>query len=226
MADLTPCEAHWVKIVEELRDNPAIRDARATLSDPGSTLGDAPTAFAELAGRGELDKSLHEHYLRFAELGCQWSAAEPHSVHGEFWLGNISRALPPLDVEWEVFPGGGRPAPPSSSELRVIDDGPYTGTGFFVALRLQPGVPNPELWYCDGSSDLWLLDLDFLGYFEVLGLTKGAFGWQHLFTDAPLTSEEFGGKVRRLRNMLESLPEIFPDHDYEPLRARLAERLR
>ncbi|MEV0087819.1 hypothetical protein [Saccharopolyspora sp. NPDC050642] len=40
-----------------------------------------------------------------------------------------------------------------------------------------------------------------------------------------LADEEFGIAANKLTSVLEVLTELFPSHDYEPLRARLAERL-
>ncbi|MEV0054423.1 hypothetical protein AB0H34_28455 [Saccharopolyspora shandongensis] len=57
-------------------------------------------------------------------------------------------------------------------------------------------------------------------------ITKGVYGWQHLFADVQLHADEYIHARKRLTTMLQVLPEIFPGHDYEPLRARLAQRLR
>ncbi|MEV5538145.1 hypothetical protein AB0L13_14915 [Saccharopolyspora shandongensis] len=50
--------------------------------------------------------------------------------------------------------------------------------------------------------------------------------WQHLFADVQLHADDYIHARKRLTTMLQVLPEIFPGHDYEPLRARLAQRLR
>ncbi|MEU5846837.1 hypothetical protein [Saccharopolyspora shandongensis] len=50
--------------------------------------------------------------------------------------------------------------------------------------------------------------------------------WQHLFADVRLHADDYIHARKRLPTMLHVLPEIFPGHDYEPLRARLAQRLR
>lgn len=43
-------------------------------------------------------------------------------------------------------------------------------------------------------------------------MTKGAFDWQALFTQAPLGEEEFEPVRRRVEGMLEALPALFPGH--------------
>ncbi|MGI5424124.1 hypothetical protein [Streptomyces sp. CA-179760] len=57
-------------------------------------------------------------------------------------------------------------------------------------------------------------------------MTKGTFGWQYLFTDVSLRGDDFGETGRRLNDMLTVFPELFPGYDYQPLRSRLAARLR
>ncbi|MER6234515.1 MULTISPECIES: hypothetical protein [Streptomyces] len=110
-------------------------------------------------------------------------------------------------------------------ELRVIDDAPFTGAGSFAAIRLQPAVTNPEVWFSDDDRGLWKMDLDYSTYVGLLRFTKGAFDWQHLFTQAPLGDAEFQRTAERIVNMADALPRIFPNVDHSGWHARLEARL-
>ncbi|MEU0570443.1 hypothetical protein ABZ297_34340 [Nonomuraea sp. NPDC005983] len=70
------------------------------------------------------------------------------------------------------------------------------------------------------------MDVDYREYLDILQLTKGAFNWQFLFTRAPLGDGEFEPVCERIANMLDALPIMFPEHNYEPLRERFSARLR
>ncbi|MGW0997983.1 hypothetical protein [Streptomyces sp. NPDC002520] len=220
-------EEGWLGVLDELRDSPAVEVLHEVQDDVDLTAED--TCFDDLAEwEGvELGAELRNAYVRFAQLGSQWRTVHPYpDLAGEFRLSPL-----PLAVHEDA------PDFPSSlysdeqrelaGGLRVIDSSPFTGTGSFVAVRLQPGVQNPEIWFSDHRTNtLWKMDLDYVGYMETLKLTKGVFDWQHLFTEAPLDGEEFVGMDRELQAMLDILLSVFPNHDYAPLRARLAERLR
>ncbi|MGP3973997.1 hypothetical protein ACTWQF_08085 [Streptomyces sp. 8N114] len=69
------------------------------------------------------------------------------------------------------------------------------------------------------------MDIGYRAYLDILRMTRGAFSWQFLFTQAPLGSEEFSRVRGRVEGMLDQLPNLFPQHDYEPLRQRLAARV-
>ncbi|MFE4537261.1 hypothetical protein ACFRKB_19610 [Streptomyces scopuliridis] len=176
-------------------------------------------------GVPSLDPTLFEWSVRFSEIGTQWRTAEPYqSVSGEFFLTPLSQAVhtdppnfnPSLYSEKEQRIG---------RELRIIDDSPFTGAGVFVAIRLQSNVHSPEMWISDHTQGLWKMDLDYSAYVKFLRLTKGAFGWQHLFTQAPLDDYEFQRTADRIARMLNTLPQVFPDYDYTTLLERGGERL-
>ncbi|MFJ8050589.1 hypothetical protein [Streptomyces luteogriseus] len=221
----TPYEEDWLDVLDELRNSPAVDVLNEAREDIDVTAED--TAFDDLAEwEGiEIGAELRSAYIRFAQLGSQWRTVEPYPyLTGEFQLTPL-----PLAVHEDA------PEFPSSlysdeqrdmaTGFRVIDASPFTGTGSFVALRLQPGVENPEVWYSDHRTNtLWPMNLDYRAYMDALRLTKGVFDWQHLFTEAPLGDEEFAGAAADLRVMLDVFVEIFPDHDYSDLKARLRER--
>ncbi|MET9394032.1 hypothetical protein ABZY20_27100 [Streptomyces sp. NPDC006624] len=222
----TPYEQGWLRILDALRDNPAVDVMNEVRLDIDLTAED--TAFDELAEwEGvEIDADLRAAYIRFAQLGVQWRTVAPcPELTGEFHLTPLPLAVheDPPEFTSPLFSDERRLL---ADKLRVIDDSPFTGTGSFTALRLQPGVGNPEVWFSDHrTNSLWLMDVDYCAYMDALRLTKGVFDWQHLFTDAPLDDDEFTGTAADLRAMLDVLPELFPTHDYTDLRARLEARL-
>ena len=69
------------------------------------------------------------------------------------------------------------------------------------------------------------MDIDYCAYLAALRVTKGTFGWQYLFTEVSLAEEDYKNTARRLTDMLDVFPRLFPAHDYSELRARLEERL-
>ncbi|WP_086710418.1 hypothetical protein [Streptomyces antimycoticus] len=223
MVNLTPWEQEWVQIQEDLRQSPGVQVLQEVRGD---ILEEDILSNARDSGGGpHFAPSLFERSVRFSEIGSQWQTVEPYSfVVGEFFLTPLEQAVredPPdftssfySDDEQRIGQG-----------LRVIDDTPFTGAGSFTAIRLHSGSTDPELWFSDHLRGLWRMDLDYSTYVDFLRLTKGAFGWQHLFTQAPLEEEEFRRVTDRIVNMLDALPQIFPDRDCTPLRERWEARL-
>ncbi|WP_369269478.1 hypothetical protein AB5J55_04965 [Streptomyces sp. R11] len=223
----TAYEEGWLKVLDELRDSPAVEVLNEAQDDIDLMVEDS--SFDDLAEwEGvELGQELRHAYVRFSQLGSQWRTVDTHQdLAGEFRLSPLPLAVheDPPEFSSSLYSDEQRDI---ASGFRVIDSSPFTGTGSFVAMRLQVGVTNPEIWFSDHRTNtLWRMDLDYVTYMENLRITKGVFDWQHAFTEAPLNDEEFVGVARELQAMLEILPSVFPDHDYAPLHARLAERLR
>ncbi len=69
------------------------------------------------------------------------------------------------------------------------------------------------------------MELSYGAYAETALATKGAFGWQYLFTDVNLSSPEFHAASRNLGESLALFSEAFPQYDYVPLVNRLEARL-
>lgn len=109
-------------------------------------------------------------------------------------------------------------------QMTVIEESP--GTGRLTGMR-QPGPGAPvELWFYEMSRGrLEPLDVDYLTYVDALLAMKGVTCWQYLFMPLDLSAPEFRSCVNDLRQALRLLPELFPDHDYADLRARLDARL-
>ncbi|WP_030609727.1 hypothetical protein [Streptomyces sclerotialus] len=229
MNHLTPYEAGWAKTLEELRNAPAFRMHKHLQGEIDLITGDAHAAFEQLAEWEHitLDPALQSHYLRFSRLSAAWETIAPHpNLAGEFNLHHLYEALCKNPPEHLITSHDTEEQRRLISELHVFDDTPTSGVGSFAALRTQPGANNPEVWLFQISQSPMKLDIDYREYLDVLQVTKGTFGWQYLFTETSLKSEEFEFTVYRLKTMLQVFPEIFPDHDYAPLKERLAERIR
>ncbi|MDA3645421.1 hypothetical protein OU416_15210 [Saccharopolyspora indica] len=238
MTELTAYETTWLGVLEELRGCPEIR---VTEVEEGELRGseDADRVFGELAEREgiALDASLKQCHLRFSDLGAAWSVRDPEYDEeslfaGEFHLTNIHQAIRSGSLETRWFDPTFDPDPTPEElrfyrELRSFDGTPWGGIGNLSMLRIRPGVTDPELWFDTTTKGLHRLDLDYPGYLEALRITKGTYGWQFLFADVRLDEyEDFEVVGRFAKLMLEVFPRLFPDHDYAPLRSRLAERHR
>ncbi|MCD9194182.1 hypothetical protein [Streptomyces albireticuli] len=227
MEDLTQCERGLVAMLDELRACPQVALHRDDLWPADESFGDADTVFARIAEwyGVALDPALKRCFFRFAGIMAHWSAdAGGRELSGEFTLCDLLSLVadqpPDLGVEF-----GSEFERELEPRLRVLDDTRFAGAGKLTALRIEPDTPDPELWFFDVSRGFFKLDIDYCGYLEALPLTKGVHGWQYLFTDVRLADEAFRGVLADMRNMLDVLPGLFPDHDYTALTDRLAQRL-
>ncbi|MEV4107092.1 hypothetical protein [Nonomuraea sp. NPDC049695] len=227
VTELTAYEAGWHKVCSNLDNHPRIKILHASQGELDTDFTDVADSWAALVGEQEVKApaALEQCALRFRELWRQWMGEGPY-VNGEFYLTHLARAgSPGRGEEWieswtgkELF---------RSSQLRVIDCHPMTGTGHYAALRLLPGMGEPEIWWvAEPYYGAWKMDVGYREYLEMLQLTKGAFSWQFLFTRAPLGNQEFERVRDRIENMLDALPVLFPEHDYKPLTERFPARLR
>lgn len=109
-------------------------------------------------------------------------------------------------------------------ELKIFEETP--GNGRMTGLRIPDSAAPPEIWLYDISQPrMEKLDIGFTAYLDALLTTKGVPGWQHLFVENDLRSDEFRSTVNDLKEMLNYLPQLFPEHDYDALRDRLEARL-
>jgi hypothetical protein len=171
-----------------------------------------------------LTERLKEAYFPYRYKALHWRAADPDvPLFGEFNVMNIDVSsevkLPVQDFAWE------KSDEKLLSELSILDDISRGGGGQLATMRFLPGVSSPEIWFLDRFHTFVKLDLDYRDYLDNLVITKGVTGWQYLFADVPLGAREYVSTLESLRTMLQILPEHFPDYDYEPLVARLHERL-
>jgi hypothetical protein len=231
MTEPTPYERRWLDVLAELRNCPD-PDLHVTRDHQGPlTAEPADALFGNLAERDGvvLDPALKQCFLRFDGLGACWTFGEEETdplFSGEFNVSPLIQTIrkrPPV----ERYPDPSPEQLELLSELRDFDGTPMTGVGHISSLRInQGGVHNPQIWFSDGPLGIHRMDVDLCGYLDALCITKGTFGWQYLFTDVSLADEDQEVTAELLTEMLAVFPDLFPDHDYEPLRARLAERLR
>ncbi|ADD45703.1 hypothetical protein [Stackebrandtia nassauensis] len=228
MRHLTPYERRLTRMQEEISGNERMsvweehNDGLADLDE------DAEPTLRMIADKYgmELAPHFHQSFVRFNCLWTRWRI-EDAELNGEFRIGNLPEALatppPPFSVRSSTLAER-----QLHTELRVIDDKPDSGSGHQATLRLQPGTSDPELWYFHLGRGTLRMDINYQEYLDALILTKGTSGWQFLFCDITKelrTDYDFTTAARDIKTMLDVFPELFPNHDYSGLRARLEERL-
>ncbi|TDC88607.1 hypothetical protein E1161_23530 [Saccharopolyspora aridisoli] len=235
MRDLTDTEQAHLESFNEIRECEYVVVDFEHEGVWGEEFGDLASVFEDLPDwEGTiLDPSLAQGVVGISELSSCWHTVDTRRhLSGEFSITEFYECLlrRPPDLGWDG-------SPPDEirffSELRVIDDTPRAANGLMGAVRIQKDVNPLEIWYYDKDLsrtpgfdlDYLRMDLDYHGYLDALLLTKGTFGWQYLFTEAPLHNERFREIAADLKYMLELFPNIFPDHDYTDLAKRLEDRL-
>ncbi|MFJ6884582.1 hypothetical protein ACIQRC_07080 [Streptomyces californicus] len=189
-------------------------------------LGNSSEVFEELAEYEGLhiSDSLSPCFSRIQSIGIQWQTEDDKPITGEFHLPHLLNS---------VYSGAPTSPPESAtagqrevfSQLRMIDDQSRWGGDSFTAIRVHPGVTDPELWHFSVGHGLKKLDLKYCQYFEALLLTKGVYAWQFLFSETSLRDREHEHTRWRMKKMLHVLPRLFPAEDYSILESRLRERL-
>ncbi|MFE5818787.1 hypothetical protein ACFQ6S_35920 [Streptomyces sp. NPDC056479] len=166
---------------------------------------------------------VRDHLLDVEQIHLSWRTAD-YRVHGEFALKDLRTCL-----SGRYMPHTDERLTPEEQlvmdEIKTLEEAP--GSGRLTALRVHMDMsPCREIWFYDMNQQrLALLDLDYSSYVDNLLITKGIPGWQYLYSDTRLDDEEFRQLARQLKISLDALEEVFPDHDYTDLRARLEERL-
>ncbi|GAA2929256.1 hypothetical protein GCM10011428_53120 [Streptomyces violaceus] len=237
MDSATRRERDYLRMVEELRacDSIVVFDDLVGAEDlEGGNLGrplseQAAEVRSLTQGRPgwdgvTLDPEIEQCGLRFPEIGSQWATVKGlPRLSGEFRLPMFYDAL--FAVPPRLAQDGSTGSAVDYTQLREIDGHPQSGTGFLAAVRVQPHTSPLEIWVWSPEVGPKRMDLDYCGYLDALLITKGAYGWQYLFTDVSLADDLFHQVVSNVEVMLGSFPELFPDYDYAPLAARLEARL-
>ncbi|MEU7486800.1 hypothetical protein [Streptomyces sp. NPDC042319] len=226
MKALTEYETLLRDALTEVTEHPRVQVFSAAPGEVTNEFGDAQQAFSliSILHGVTLDPALQRCFIRFNKLSCHWRFEQDAvKLTGEFNIRHLVSSLGarPPEQDW----GETEFDRQLYSELRVIEDYPGGGSGTFAALRLQPANPNPEVWYHDFRQGAFRLDIDYCGYLTALALTKGISGWQYLFADVSLADEKFAIYANKMSHMLDVFPDLFPEHDYQPLRDRLEARL-
>ncbi len=223
--------------VTELRDCPEIavsRDDLVVEADAEGVNGMSSAQLAEEAMEAAalvselehvtIDHAVVEGSPRFRNVSSHWRATKSaETLTGEFRVPQFYRAIfePALPLVHDGSSGEEREL---LAQLRRIDGQPRSGTGLMSAVRLRPKANPLEIWVWDARIGPMRMDLDYLGYLEALSVTKGVYGWQYLYTDAYLGADDFHHFAASVEAMMRLFPELFPHHDYTPLRIRLEER--
>ncbi|MEU5268983.1 hypothetical protein AB0G77_10620 [Streptomyces hygroscopicus] len=230
--------------VAELRDCPGIAVWRDEISVEGGSEGRGGLSASQLAGEAMADAAFFPELEnaavgadiviepaivnlspRFRKIASYWEGVGAvGNLAGEFRVPHFYRAIfePAPPLAWE---GSGEEERQLLAQFREIDGHPKSGTGLSVSVRLQPNMTPLEIWVWDPRLGAMKMDLDYLGYLEALALTKGAYGWQYLFTDASFIDDDFFHTAERVKSMLRVFPGIFPQYDYTDLQTRLEARL-
>ncbi|MFE0512694.1 hypothetical protein [Streptomyces sp. NPDC058964] len=224
--EFTAYEERYLALMDELESGAGVRVLAEERGPVVTAYGDAETVLAKIARRFDLvlDPSSRSRVLRFRKLACQWEISGPGpTLAGEFGLKNLYTSITtgPLEIAQDFSSAADRRL---AAELRLLDDQPEGGAGSFTALRMQPGVPLPEIWHFTVAHGFCRLDVGYAEYLDRLLVTKGTYGWQYLFADVSLRDPEFIHVRGRLSAMLSVFPKLFPEHDYSDLRARLEAR--
>lgn len=225
MADESPTviESRLRATLEELGSSASVKLVHQNVSAAVGMRGDEDFVVREVAEKTgtQVSDIMRRYFFRPDEIHAVWRSESASILVGEFCLFNLYRSFTRED-----FPPDDESLPPDQyetlSDLRIIDSAPYGGNGNVAGVHPESG---DQVWFYDGAQHrLERLGVDYAGYIDALLVTKGTTGWQYLYADVRFdTALKRTGA--RLVEMLMAFPEAFPNHDYQPLRARLEARL-
>lgn len=219
-------EACCLRAVRELGEVANVRIEYEYVSPSAVTTEEVDVALRELDanGRLHLESALSHQFFVPREVHVLWESEDHPTLGGEFQLhSTVDSASHPEYVPMDVTLKPRRQK--ILSELRAVDSLSQSGMGAVAGVRLAAEPPF-EMWYYSRTERMFQkLNLSPSDYLQTVLATKGTTGWQYLFADVDFKDswlEEVGGD---LRTMLDTFPALFPEYDYEPLRARLEARL-
>jgi len=235
MTHLTENERRHAASLAAIREQPLLNARCGSTDELAEPLEDLLPLYEHDEDWDEvrLDEDMPGCALRFTDLGAQWeTTGDLPELYGEYRIWHF----------YDVFDHADGPAPmPDAtdfqrrflSELRCFDTTPRSGAGMMSFIRMRPNTGPLEIWYQDIADigedpyppGLLKLDITYSQYLDALLLTKGTYGWQYLYADVTLRGSGHQSTVDYLQRMLEIFPELFPQHDYRPLRKRLEARL-
>ncbi|GAA2363927.1 hypothetical protein GCM10009854_49570 [Saccharopolyspora halophila] len=226
MENLTDCEAKLLHALRELEESTSVRIFFKDVQDGGATFGNPELVFREASNafNFSLPDSMKQSVTRFSPFACHWRIERDNfKITGEFNLHHLIKALEkePPSLDWDNT----QEEQDLYWQFRVIDDFPGGGTDSYAALRIDPDLHTPQVWYHDMRRGAVQLDIDYSTYLHMVTITKGTIGWQYLFSQVDLGRSEFQNFTTRLEHMLGVFPDIFPEHDYLNLHERLEARL-
>ncbi|MFD5846652.1 hypothetical protein [Streptomyces chartreusis] len=219
-----PFEQRCASTFEEIQNSPELTVWEARFGEIPKHLDDPGFVFESLAEDYDLPfgPAVQRYFFRFNRIVAYWQSTEPDSeLVGEFQLTHLySTRL--MSHTWE---GADERERALYRELRIFDDTPQTGSGRLAALRARSGTTDPEIWFFDTRQGAMEMDLDYATYLDTLLITKGTVGWQYLFIDASVGDPGFTPVAQGVKEMLDTFPRLFPQHDYTDLQTRLRERM-
>ncbi|MDF3143921.1 MULTISPECIES: hypothetical protein [unclassified Streptomyces] len=226
MQDADDLERRCLRAVRELGEEANVRIEYEYVSPSAATSEEVDLALRELDanGRLHLESALHHQFFVPREVHVLWESEDHPTLGGEFQLhSTVDSASHPEYVPRDVNLKPRRQK--ILSELRAIDSLSQSGMGAVAGVRLAAEPPF-EMWYYSKTERMFQkLNLSPSGYLETVLATKGTTGWQYLFADVDFKDSWLEEVGSNLQTMLETFPTLFPEYDYEPLRARLEARL-
>ncbi|WP_069814582.1 hypothetical protein [Streptomyces sp. TP-A0874] len=235
MTDLTPYETLYRNSLDELRGCPSLELHETSLGRIGDDFSEVlePHEYDPTWAGVEYDSDFPDFFLRFQEVAAFWATVPPlPQFSGEFSIPHLDDIMAqPIDPWVQKEPTQFRKEFVAS--LRCVDSTPRSGSGRMAFLRLLPDHNPLEMWYSDLADmggapyppGFIRMNVTYREYLDALLLTKGTFGWQYLYVDIFLGDDSWCHITQGLRAMLDVFPELFPEHDYAPLCARLEARL-
>lgn len=226
MQDADDLEERCLRAVRELGEAANVRIEYEYVSPSAVTSEEVDVALRELDADGRLhvESALRHQFFVPREVHVLWQSEDHPTLGGEFQLHSTvdsARHSEYAPTDFSLKPRRRK----ILSELRAIDSLSQSGMGAMAGVRLAAEPPF-ETWYYSRTERMFRkLSLSPSDYLETVLATKGATGWQYLFADVDFKDswlEEVGGD---LRTMMDTFPALFPEYDYEPLRARLEARL-
>ncbi|WP_406258855.1 hypothetical protein OIA45_06035 [Streptomyces chartreusis] len=222
-----PFEERCDKALRELGGAAELDVEVAEFGEISQLLAEPSGVFRTLATGEDLPLSerVQGYFFRRDRIAAHWRSRRADSrLVGEFSLTHIMRALVEhyMDDIWEGEDDWEREL---YSQLRFFDDTPLSGSGRMALLRAAPGATDPEVWFFDTRQGAMRMELDYSGYLDAVLVTKGVMGWQYLYCEPAFSGMGFVSSSAGLKEMVETFPTLFPDHDYTDLRARLEARL-
>lgn len=226
MKEFTPSEQLFIQVMEEIAECPSIKLVSENRGDLLGRSGGAGEAFERLTKRyPDLPAEMQKCFMRFRNIGAYWHTEDPESpVGGEFNLIHLSECLSLGPPTWHARDEWSPEQKDLFSHFRVFDSHYESGSGTFGCLRLMQGGEPPEIWFYDNARGATKLDITYCEYLHNVRITKGAHGWQYLFSDLPLTEPGNTHLTRVAAETLDFLETDFPQHDYTALRARLSSK--
>jgi hypothetical protein len=227
MTELTPSEQLFMRTMEEIADCPTMEIASHTRGDLLRNGGNVREVSERIAEHGHPapPEDMRNCFMRFRNIGAYWYSTDPDSpVGGEFNLIHLSECIrlgPPL---WHSRSAWSPEQRALFSQFRVFDSHYESGAGTLGCLRMMPDGEPPEIWFYDNSRGACKLNITYCAYLDNVRITKGAHGWQYLFSDISLTEPGNTHLAGSLAETLDFLETALPDHDYTPLRTRLSSK--